>query len=262
MKESSRIWKFRKQSADRRAKRLLVVDHDPARSLRFRLLIILLLVGMAITGFYLGMTRNSWELTILRSELATTKTENSEHQEELDVLRRRVAILERGAWINQEAAEEVRLELVRLREEKSIMTRDLRFLRGIMDPARSGNGVGIQSFELLPTSDPRRFQWKMVVVQNAKQHQLQRGSLKARVDGFQGEKRASFELGQLSEHMENDGQNLGFRYFQSIPGDGSWGTLELPADFEPEAMEVSIQLTSPARKVVTRSFEWFIEESE
>ena len=266
MKDLSRfwssIWKSRIPSADRRIKRLLVVDHDPVRHLRFRLLVTLLAVGATVSSFYLGMSTASRKIDILSTELQDTKADNGEQFDELDGLRRKVAILERGASINQQAAEEVRLDLVRMREEKSVMSRDLRFFRGIMDPTRAEDGVSIQRFELQPTSDTRRFQWKFVVVQNAKQHQLQKGNLKVRIDGYKGEARASYDLGQLSRQMKDKGQDLGFRYFQGIPGDGVWGTLELPENFEPDAIEVSIQLTSPSRKVATKSFEWLIEESE
>ncbi|WP_281647646.1 DUF6776 family protein [Parendozoicomonas sp. Alg238-R29] len=244
------------------SKRLLVVDHDPRRNVRYCLLILLLVAGTAVASFYLGISMAARELGILREELILTKAENSEQIEELDVLRRKVAILERGAWINREAAEEVRLELVKLREEKSVLTRDLSFFRSIMDPASLEEGVNIQSFELLPTSDPGKFQWKFMIVQNAKQHRLQKGNFKARVDGFLGDAKKSYDLYSLSKQLESGGQGLGFRYFQSVPGDGVWGVLELPEGFEPEVVEVSVQLTSPSRKIIKKTFEWLIEESE
>lgn len=243
-------------------KRLLVIDHDPRRQARFRLLILLLVVGVGIASFYLGMSMAAKELGILRTELVQTKTENGDQAQELDTLRRKVAILERGAWINHEAAEEVRLELVKLREEKSVLTRDLSFFRSIMDPDSLEDGVYIQNFELEPLADARKFHWKFMVVQNAKQHRVQKGTFRARVDGYLGDVKKSYDLGQLSEQMQSSGQGLGFRYFQSIPGDGVWGTLELPEGFEPEALEVSVQLTSPSRKIIKKTFEWLIEESE
>ncbi|CAM3576868.1 DUF6776 family protein [Parendozoicomonas haliclonae] len=248
-------------SAANGGKRLLVVHHDPSHQLRIKLLVGLLFVGAAITCFYLGITFATKELTILRSELASTKAENGTHLQELDQLQRKVAILERGAWVSREAAEEIRLELVKLREEKSILSRDLRFYRGIMEP-KSDQGVSVQSFELLATPVPRKFQWKIVVVQNAKEHKQQRGTLQTRIDGFQDGKKVSYTLGQLSGMKGKNGQSLGFQYFQRLPGDSAWGTLELPEGFEPEAMEVSIQLTSPSRKVIKKTFEWFVEESD
>ncbi|MTI13176.1 DUF6776 family protein [Sansalvadorimonas verongulae] len=255
-------WKGLFTRYPRGRKRLLVVDHDPGRHLRYRLLVLLLIVGVGVACFYLGISLAGKELGILRTELVHTKADNSEQIEELDTLRRKVVILERSAWINREAAEDVRLELMKLREEKSVLTRDLSFFRSIMDPGSLEEGVNVQNFELQPLTEEGKFQWKFMVVQNAKQHRVQKGTFKVRVDGYLGDIKKSYDLGQLSSDMSDNGQVLSFRYFQSVPGEGVWGTLELPKGFEPEILEVSVQLTSPSRKIIKKTLEWFVEESE
>ena len=262
MKTLSRFWQSRRKEADRRERKLRVVPHDPAHDFRVRALVLLLMVGIGGAGFYMG-TSFAWDqLGMLRSELDLATQESSSYKVELDTLRRRVAVLDRGNQIGQQAAEEVRLELVRLREEKSDLTRDLRFYQNIMDPALAGQGVGVKSFDLQPTVDERRFQWKMTVVQNAKNHRFQKGKIRARLEGFQNGKKAGYDFASLASSFDKSGESLGFRYFQGIPGDGVWGSLKLPEGFEPERLDVTIHLTSPSRKVTKKSFDWFIEESE
>ena len=257
-----RFWGSSKGEASQRDARLRVVSDNPATRRRMYLLVVALVFGTGISGFYIGVSFAWRELGILRTDLISTKAENSEYLEELDGLRRRVAILDRGSQVSRDAAEEVRLDIVKMREDKSRLTRELSFFRSLMDPARADDGVNVQSLELLPTSDPRRFQWKLIVVQNAKQHRLQKGTLQARVDGYKGGQKVSYALADLSKQFDRSSAELGFRYFQSVPGDGLWGMLTLPGDFEPEAMEVTVSLVSPVRKVTKKTFEWLAEESE
>ena len=246
MKDFSHLWKSRRSVANSREKRMVVVVDDSAQRKRMLVILLLLLAGIGIGGFYLGLSMAARDLTILRSELSTTKTDYGEASEELDTLRRRLAILERGAWISREAAEEVRLELVRMREEKSALNRDISFYRGIMDPAKVEHGVTVQNFELVPTSNPRRFQWRMVIVQNARQHQFLKGNIKVQVEGHLNDKKQVYDLSRLSTQFSKGGESLGFRYFQGFPGDGGWGVIEIPGVFDPETAEVSIQLTTPS----------------
>ncbi len=262
MKNFFRTWMSRGSAAVRPEKRLQVVAHDPGRARRTQLLVTLLLAGIAVASFYLGVGMAARDIEILRSELITTKAENGELTEEMDILRRRVAILERGSWINREAAEDVRRELVQLRDEKNALNRDLSFYRNIMDPGNADQGVSIQRLELRKVSEGRalNYQWRFTVVQQAKQHAFQKGRIQVRVVGLNGEQQASHNLGALSAEFPEKGQDLGFRYFQSHPDESAWGTLELPKNFEPETLEVTIRLTSPARKVITKTYEWHTEE--
>ncbi len=251
----------RENSGDAMSKQAVTIKHEPMRFHQLRYPIALLFVCTAAVCFYLGVGISGRNLEILRTEITETKAVNAEQLDELENLRNQTAMLERNVWINQRAAEEMRLEFIRMREEKSIMTRELRFYRGIMDPARAGDGVAIQTFELLPTSEPGRFQWKLVVTQNSSLYPLQRGQLKINITGSDGEKRVTYPLDKLSKDIIS-AQKLGFRYFQSFPGNGLWGVLDLPKGFEPDALEISIQLTSPARKQIKKTVEWFVEESE
>ncbi len=262
MKKFSRLWQSSRKAADRREKKLRVVAHDPNSVIRGRVLILLLLIGTGGAGFYLGASFAWAALSFLRGELSDVMAENEAYQQEVDTLKRRVTVLERGTQISQQAAEEVRQELVRLREEKSVMNRDLRFYRNILDPAKAENGVHVQSFDLQPTADARRFQWKLVVVQNAKNHQMQRGSLQARLEGHLNGEPSGYNFAELTEQFSRKGERLGFRYFQGLPGDGVWGTLNLPKGFEPDRLDVTVRLTSPSKTVARKSFEWIVEESE
>ncbi|MCL6270498.1 hypothetical protein M3P05_11250 [Sansalvadorimonas sp. 2012CJ34-2] len=262
MKKFSRFWQSSRKAADRREKKLRVVAHDPGYAFRIRILVLLLLVGTGCAGFYLG-TSFAWnELDVMRSELGSVTEENGSYKVELDTLRRRVAILERGNQISQQAAEEVRQELIRLREEKISLSRDIRFYQNIMNPELANQGVSVKSFELQPAGDSGRFQWKMTVVQNGKNHRFQKGRLLARLEGFRNGKKAGYDFAELTPEFNKGGEKLGFRYFQGIPGDGIWGSLKLPEGFEPERLDVTIQLSSPSKKVTKKSFDWFIEESE
>ena len=73
------------------------------------------------------------------------------------------------------------------------MARELRFFRNVMDPDRAKEGA-FYSVEIRTTTNPQIFQWRMMIVQNAKEHNVQIGEIKATVQGFQGEKARSLPI--------------------------------------------------------------------
>ena len=238
-----------------------VVHNDPARRRRQWVVTAVIMLGVGLSGYYLGGSWAWHEIKVMREELTQNQTLIQEQSQQVIQLKQQIAIAERAGQINRDAAEMVRKDVRRLKDDNARLNQDLAFYRSIIAPEEEEGAVSIQKFELLPTDQPRHFQWKLVVMQSAKQHQFLKGELQATVVGKQDGQSVSFALHELSPQLDDKNIRLGFRYFQSIPGDGSRGEIALPEGFTPEYLQVTGRITSPKKRDIDRKFNWVIKEA-
>ncbi len=254
-------WLLR-QSSIRPDHQLVPVRESADSSVAFRVVWLVLYLTTSVISFYLGVGLASEELRVINADYVETKRMYARQISELETLRREKLMVERSAWVSQRSAEELRLDLVRLGDEKQAIARELRFFRAVMDPDRAKEGVSVYSVELRATPNANRFMWRMVVAQNATLHQVQTGDLQATIHGYQGDKAVSIPMNFSSGGTSSDKGQLKFQYFQNLPQSNSWGMLNLPEGFEPVSIETVIRLTKPARKTIKNTFEWQVDEQE
>lgn len=231
-------------------------------SVGFRIIWLLVYIITAVVSFYLGVGVSSGELNVMQMDFAETKRLYATQIAELEELRRERIILERNVWIGQQTAEQLRQDIIRLGDEKSAMAREIRFYRNVIDPERAQEGVSIYSAEVRPTDDPRLFQWRMVVVQNAAVHKVQTGEVRATIQGFKGDQPMSLPIKFDVDGKAEESLNVKFRYFENIPRETTWGIVELPAGFEPVSIDTEVRLTSPTRKTIKNTFEWLVDDTD
>ena len=140
------------------------------------------------------------------------------------------------------------------------MARQVRFFRGVMDPERAKEGVSVYSVDVRATDDPRLFQWRMMVVQNATLHKDQTGEVKATVQGFVGDQPISVPISFDVDGKSSDSKKIEFRYFENLPKEGSWGLWSCRKALSPVSIDTEIKLTRPSRKTIKNTFEWLVEE--
>ncbi|MCK5893718.1 MAG: hypothetical protein KAG53_04765 [Endozoicomonadaceae bacterium] len=221
----------------------------------------LLVLSFGLSGYYLG---GSWAwnaIDVMREELVKRQTQLQKQGQQLVLLKQQIAVIERFGQINHDAAEMVRNNIRRLKDKSAELSQELVFYRSIIAPEKEKEAISVQTFELLATDRPDHFQWKLVVIQSAKRHQFLKGELQVTIVGKQGDHSASFALHELSPQLDSTLIRLGFRYFQSIPGNGVRGDIALPEGFTPEYLQVSGQITSPKQQTINHRFNWVIEES-
>ncbi len=254
-------WLLR-QSSIRPDHQLVPVRESADSSVVFRVIWLVLYLTTSVISFYLGVGLASDELRIINADYVETKRMYARQISELETLRREKLMVERSAWVSQRAAEELRLDLVRLGDEKQAIARELRFFRAVMDPDRAKEGVSVYTVELRSTPDANRFMWRMVVAQNATLYQVQTGEIEATIHGYLGDKKISVPVGFPSNSGTSQKGALKFQYFQNLPSNSSWGMLSLPEGFEPVSIETDIRLTKPSRKTIKNTFEWQVDEQD
>ncbi len=232
--------------------RMVVVPYDPKRKfLRFALVLLLLSASFA-AGFVLS-NRDYFEVReqrdLLVQELADANRANKEHQ-------RRVAQLQIGSNVDQEATNQVRESMADLRKQIADLKSEISFYKGLMAPKDSEEGVSIRSLDLLATSNPRKYQFKMVLQQFANQHRLVSGNVRVSILGQQNGKEVILSLSDLSPDIADEKIKYRFKYFQNIEG-----AVTLPDNYEPKRIDVLVKGSGGRSVYLEKKFGWLTQEA-
>ena len=235
--------------------RSVVVQDDPRRRGRRRLWFILALLAT----FLLGVVASNYSSLYLGMEAAL---EN--RQLRADIIDQAIELEELRQWqinnrtrrdIDKAALELVRQELASQQEAISELERGLRFYKSLMAPGEVAEGLSVRSVDIKPGPDPERFEFRILVQQSARKHELLTGTLSVEVIGEENGVSRSYKLSDLSEQVPSADIRLRFKYFQAIDGE-----LVLPAGFTPRMLRASARSTKPSRAEFTNEFPWSIQE--
>jgi hypothetical protein len=231
-------------------KKMVVVPHRPwRRSLLF--LLVLVLIGSGIGGGYWYGAREAADSS-LQLDLARQALEDLEAQN--TALGMELAMLERGSVMDQQANDEVQATIRELRETVMQLEQDVQFYRQAMTSEFEDVGLVIGEMDLQSTADPGRYRYKLVLRQEKSNDQYLTGHVNVDIVGERAGQKVSIPLRDLSDEQEQLDIKLRFRYFQNIEGE-----LKLPADFEPQQVEINAFATAPMAKSVNQSYRWVVE---
>ena len=235
--------------------RSVVVQHDPRRRRRQRVLAGLALLGTFVAGVLLGGF-GSFNL------LWSATQENDYFREQLAPLSRQVEELQQWQADNQirrdidaAALELVRLELASQQGTIAELERGIKFYKSLMAPGELADGLTIRSIDIIAQEQPGHYQFRIMVQQSARKHELLTGTLNVWVVGELDGKEAKFDLTKLSAELPNTDIRLRFKYFQAIDGE-----LALPAGFIPQIVQMSAKSTKPRRSEISEEFPWPVQE--
>lgn len=235
--------------------RSVVVQDDPRLRRRRRLLatvgvLALFVIGLAIGSYgslYLGL-ESSWENRKLRETVVTQAGQ-------LEELRQWKADNETRREIDRAALELVRQELAVQQETIAELEKGVHFYRGLMAPGDLSEGLSVHSIDLTRGLDDGVFQFRILVQQSSRKHELLTGTLNVVVSGVQNGVQVAYSLSDLSEQVPSPDIRLRFKYFQAIDGE-----LQLPAGFQPVTVSASARSNKPRRAQVETEFPWSVQE--
>lgn len=236
--------------------RMKVVPHRPLKNIVVALAL-LVLVGVALTATYFSaLNQASHELLSpqeaqeLRAQLDKLTLEASESKREL-------AKFQLSADVDRRAGEELRKQVLELRDEKAALQRDVEVYR-ILTSRKSSNPMGI-SFGIFSVSalDDNKKQFKLVVQKLAEGDEDFSGQLRVLVVGQKDGAEAKISLHELVvnkidvEPMVED-IPLNFKFFQNIDTE-----IVLPDGFAPVRVELAVKSDSRRNPVtVEAELEW------
>lgn len=232
--------------------RMVVVPYDPKRRVLQVLFVLLLLAAAFVAGYYLSNT-DYLEVRSQRDQLLVDLAAANEDRQDRQ---RQVAQLEIDSNVDQQATNKVRENMAELRKEISDLKSEISFYKGLMAPKDREKGVSIRSMDLLATTNPRKYQFKMVLQQFASEHRLVLGKVNVSVVGKRAGKDVTLSLSDVSEDISSKNINYRFKYFQNIEG----GIL-LPDGFEPSRIDVVIRGSGKKPVYVEQKFGWLSQEA-
>ncbi|MFL0810573.1 MAG: hypothetical protein K6L76_09175 [Agarilytica sp.] len=235
--------------------RVRVIEDRPF----LRWLIIFACVGLAALAVYLSFHRGHSlgikEQVRAEKEIADLNSQLGASLSRVTELEQKVANFDLGAEVDRKANEEIRQEVIALKEEIAKLEEDNTFYRGLMAPTKNKQGLTFGTVELSQTDKPRVINFRVVMQQLAVNHNLLKGALQFTIVGRQDGVDTSYTLRQLSKQISKDKVTLRFKYFQTIEGE-----LTLPAGFEPLAIELVANSTGKNAVTVEKRFGWLVEE--
>jgi hypothetical protein len=228
------------------------------QQLRRPVVIIVGLLVLALVleiGFYLGqhaafsgMGANPKTYEAMQTQLLAVQNTLQSRDAELAILRTRQEV-------DRQALELVRRDLATQKEEIAGLEEGLGFYRSLISPGEIAPGLSLRGVELKAGDQPRQYQYRIVVQQEARKHEQIKGSLEVAINGISDGEPQRYDLADLSEEFQGKGSALQFRYFQSIEG-----TLTLPEGFEPGVISVEAKTLKPNELVIREDYPWQLEE--
>jgi len=222
---------------------------------RPRTLTVLVAGLVFVSGLFLGwhfawrlMEMGSGSHYPLQGEAGTVRRELAAAQEAL-------AVAQARSEVDREALEMVRRDMVTQEEQIAELREGLRFYQSVMAPDAGPEGLSVREPELVVGDVPGRFSLRVVVQQKAEKHAQVLGSLAIKINGLQGQEKASFPLEYLADGLDPASLALEFRYFQAVSVD-----LVLPDDFQPTDLSVAVSTTKPQKSRISQQFPWRVQE--
>ncbi|MDO3386715.1 hypothetical protein QWI17_12785 [Gilvimarinus sp. SDUM040013] len=234
---------------------LKVVPHRPARRFLIVLMLLLVVVVCIAGAYFAGYWQGTGTQSNALQQLERLRVELQDSQAESEQLRQQVANLSLASEVDQYASEEVRTEVMELRQQIASLETDISFYRGLMEPSESNSGLTIGDVNLVETSQAGRFSFKVVMQQLATNHQVLNGTLNVDVIGRSNGGVTRVPLYQLSDDIDSEDIKLRFKYFQNVEGE-----LTLPEGFEAQKLELSAQAAGRDGGKVSKSYSWLVED--
>ena len=235
--------------------RVKIVEDRPGQRVVLMLVLLVVFTGSVLVSYYLGHFRGGALQQQAKAEAASLKTELADSQIQVKSLQQSLANIELGAEVDRQANEEVRQQVIELKERIAVLDEENSFYKGLMAPSETRKGLTIGAVEITDTESPRKYNYKVVMQQLATNHTLLSGSLTFTVFGRSAEQPVSYNIGQISDQYKGSSIKLRYKYFQTITGE-----LVLPDGFEPEAIELVANSTGKNATTVKKRFGWLVQE--
>lgn len=236
--------------------RLMVVPYRPWRRALASVGVVLTFVLLAVGSYSLGKRHGIALQTDAIAERDQLRLELREQLAESELLSQQVANLKLASEVDKASSEDVRNQVIALKGQIAALEEDITFYKGLMSPTENRSGLTIGSLDVIATSVPRQYDFKLVVQQLATNHQVLNGTLKVEIVGQEAGELRRIPLSQLSPQVEEETIKLRFKYFQNIQGQ-----LQLPEGFEPERIELLANSTGRDGVTVEKKFGWLVQES-
>ena len=219
----------------------------------FAILALICVLAVVWVVYELGQIRAGHNALAARQRYAELEARLDEAHERNEELRRKIALLETGGKIDEEAYRQVEERLVDLQNEILEQREDIAFYQGIV--ADQPTGLRVQDFELLAGDEVSSFSLRLVLAQAMRATQRISGSVELQIEGLRDGQSLTLGLDELgvSADQRKSLAGFSFRYFQNLEAD-----FVLPEGFAPERVIVTLRPKGPRAKPQEKTFDWAV----
>jgi hypothetical protein len=193
---------------------------------------LLLLLGWGL--FYLGEIKGVADRETFIEERDNYVEQIEELTDRNGELLARNAQLERASQIEHNAYLDVKSSLTKLQDELLELQKEVAFYQSIVSPELK-EGLKVQSFQLAETGFGEQVRYSLVLTKTGKNDRYVRGEVEMKIQGARQGERTSLFVTEVSPETA-DSMKFRFRYFQNLEGN-----VTLPADFEPDEIEILVK---------------------
>ncbi len=229
---------------------MVVVPHRPYYKAAVFAMCVAAVAALCVLTYRYGLDQGiatRFEVVQEREELRKQLSESASY---VAAMRQDIATLRLGEEVDTKATEEVRGTVESLQSDIALLNEEIRFYKGVMIPDAQNKGLRIERMNLTPLADSGRFSYSLLLTQVVDKHDYVQGGVEISLVGKQGEEDAELSLSSLSTENKS-AERFRFRYFQNIDGE-----LEIPNDFEPEAVTVIAQSSGNRAQRLEKRFDW------
>jgi len=214
--------------------------------------------AVALTGFL--VYQYAWNA--LGARLAALQEENRQMSEEildLEAERRRLheqlAVADRSAQIDTEAAKQLRGELKVCQDREMKLEQELTFLRGIVSSGVKQEVLQIQGFRLETLSEAKReYRYRFTVSKALTDTGYAAGWISLALDGMVAGEHRTLAMKEITPGGIEK-VKMRFRNFQDIEG-----IVRLPEGFEPQDIVLQITPTTKKLSPVSKRLTWRVAD--
>ena len=229
-----------------------VVPHRPLFELAIRLGVACSLLVIAVGAFYLGFRRGVDINGDARQERASLFETVTNQQQEIDLLKEQLLFSQQSNIVDRQALQSVRSTLVSQQETIRQLEEDLLYYRSVMSPESDVQGVTVGKMELDEvTNGENLWRYTIELRQQGNNGDEQKGSARISVTGHSEGKEKVLTLSDLTSSKTSDEVTYAFRYFQNLEGE-----IELPGNFIPEKLHVSLIPENRKETGMEKSIDW------
>lgn len=219
---------------------LVVRPHDPARARRARLMLAVAWIGsLLLLAFVL--------VELLPATAGGDGAAVAPLRKENEVLKSRVAMLERSEQVARAALTDVQQTLRDREEEIAGVRADLAFYGRLVGGARR-EGLTVHGLRVERVGGSKAWNFEATLTQNFRRGKDSSGRLALAVEGITDGRLESLDWNRLTQEQGGAGVEFGFKYFQQVKG-----TIMLPDGFDPNRVRVTVDGDGGR---VERDFSW------
>ncbi len=202
-------------------------------------------------AFEVGRLRGGYSVVAAALDSRARAAEIAELRRRLSASDAKLAESEIARRVDREAYAQVGKSVAELQERLGVQGQELAFYRSIVDPNDQISGMRIQRLKVLPSTAPRHFRVRIVLVQAARQDAAVVAAVDFTVDGQLRGRAASLALAAIGTSSRV--LNFSFRYFQELEAE-----IELPAQFTPQQLQIEVRPAKGATPI-RQSYPWKID---